>query len=105
MIYVTNKITGSPAGHQLPTYLKNVWIIDINGEEHITYQGTLDELNQHQNPRGKSKFKISICISKSYQREDIEDICYRFIKSHLRFHILKFVSQKNLSPKRKSVKL
>ena len=36
------QIPNSPAGRQLPTQAnKNVWIIDINEEEAITYQGAL----------------------------------------------------------------
>ena len=59
--YVTNIIPNSPAGNKLPTQAKrNVWIIAINGEEPITSQGALDELNRHQTPRGKYKVNISI---------------------------------------------
>ena len=44
--YVTDKIPYSPSSHQLPTQAtRNMWIIDINGEEPITSQGALDELN------------------------------------------------------------
>ena len=50
----------------------------FNEEEPITAQGTIDELNFHKTPRGKSKVRISLCIIKSYQRTDIEDIFYRF---------------------------
>ena len=39
---------------------------------------TLDELNSHQNPRGKSKFNISLFIRKNYQRIDLDEICSRF---------------------------
>ena len=49
-------------------------IIAINVEEPITSQGALDELNCHQNPRGKSKFRISLCKRKSYQITDLEEI-------------------------------
>ena len=38
----------------------------------------LDELNRNQNLRGKSKVKIILCISKSYQRTDIEKNRSRF---------------------------
>ena len=41
-------------------------------------QGTLDEINLHQNSCVKSKFNISICRIKSYQITDLEDILYRF---------------------------
>ena len=37
-----------------------MWIIDINGEEPITSQGVLDELNHHQNQLGKPNIHISI---------------------------------------------
>ena len=59
--YVTDTIPNSLAGHQLSTQDKqNVWIIAINGDELIPAQGALDELNLHQNPRGKSKVNISL---------------------------------------------
>ena len=60
--YITDTIPNPPAGCQLLTQDKrNVFIVSINVEEHITFQGSLDELNQHQTPRGKYKVKISIC--------------------------------------------
>ena len=67
-----------------------MWIVTINGEEPITAQGVLDELNRHQTPRGKSKIKISLCRRKSYQRTDLEEIRSRFdqvrpVVSHLEF--------------------
>ena len=62
--YINDTIPNSPAGCQIPTQAKlNMWIIYINGEDPITYQGVLDELNRYQSPRGKSKIKISLCIS------------------------------------------
>ena len=65
-----------------------MWIIDINGGEPMKAQGTLDELNQHQTPSGKSKVKISIHRRNIYRRTDLEDIHYRFyqvrpVVSHL----------------------
>ena len=73
--YITDTIPNSPASHQLPSQAKiNVWIIAINGEEPITYQGVLDELNNHKTPQGISKIKISLYIRNSYQRTYIEDI-------------------------------
>ena len=65
-----------------------MWIVAINGEEHITAQGVLYELNRHQTPRGKSNIKISLCRSKIYQRTDLEEILSRFyqvrpVVSHL----------------------
>ena len=63
----TNTIPNSPAGHHLPSQAKqNMWIVAINGEEPITAQVLLDELNGHQTPRGKSKIKIIFCRSNSY---------------------------------------
>ena len=77
--YITDTIPNFPAGHQLPSQAKqNVWIVAINGEEPITAQGVLDELNFHQTPRGKSKIKISLCRRKRYQRTDLEEIRSRF---------------------------
>ena len=101
--YITDTIPNSPSGHKLPIDpKKNVWIVHINGEDPITDQGALYELNCHQNPCGKSKVKISLCIIKSYQRTDLEEICSRFvpdlIKSDLWFHILDLVSQINIPP-------
>ena len=59
--FITDTIPNLSAGHKILSQAKhNVWIIDINGEELITYQGALDESNIHQNPRGKYKIKISI---------------------------------------------
>ena len=64
--YITDTIPDSPAGCQLTSQSKqNVWIVAINGEEPITAQGVLDELNSHQIPRGKSKIKIILCRRKS----------------------------------------
>ena len=65
-----------------------MWIVAINGGEPITAQGVLDELNRHQNPRGESKIKISLCRRKIYQRTDLEEIRSRFdqvrpVVSHL----------------------
>ena len=41
--YATDTIPNLPAVHQLPTQDKNIlWIIAINGEEPITYQGAPD---------------------------------------------------------------
>ena len=65
-----------------------MWIVAINGEEPITSQSVIDELNRHQTPQGKSKIKISLCRRKSYQRTDLEEICSRFdqvrpVVSHL----------------------
>ena len=49
--YITDTIPNSPTVHQLTTHVKlNGWIVYIKGEDHITYQGVLDELNLHQTP-------------------------------------------------------
>ena len=54
--YITDTIPKLTLGHQLPTqYKRNLWIIDINGEETITDQGSLDELNLHQNPTANQR--------------------------------------------------
>ena len=51
--YIINAIPNTPSSHQLPSQAKwNVWIIAINGEEPITAQGVLYELNHHQTTRG-----------------------------------------------------
>ena len=87
--YITDTIPNAPSGHQLLTQAKiNGWIIYINGEDPITAQDTIDELNHHQNLLEESKVNVSPCIRKSYQRTDIEEICSRFdqfrpIVSHL----------------------
>ena len=47
---VTDTIQNSLAGHQLTTQSeKYLWIVYINGEEPITDQGVIDELNLNQN--------------------------------------------------------
>ena len=89
--YITDIIPNSSVGHQLSTHAKgNMWIMDINREETITAYVSLDELNCHQNPRGKSKFKISLCRRNIHQRTDLEGISSRFdqiipVVSHLDF--------------------
>ena len=96
ILYITDTIQNPPASHQLLTKAKlNMWIISINGEEPITYQGELDELNSHKNTRGKSKVKISLCRRNIYYI-----IATNLIKSDLWFKILKFVSQRNLPHQR-----
>ena len=97
MPYVTDTIQNSPAGCQLPTPAKlNVWIIDNNGENLITYQGALDYLNIHQNPRGNPR-SIPVYEEGRATRENILKIFVPdSIKSDLWFHILKFVSHRNL---------
>ena len=55
-----------------------MWIIFINGEENITYQVTLNELNHRQTPRGKSKVNISLRRRNSYQKTDLVEIHYIF---------------------------
>ena len=65
--YITDTIPNSLSGHQLPSQAnRNVWIIDINGEDPITDQVVIDELNCHQTPQGKSRINISLCRRKSY---------------------------------------
>ena len=53
---------------------KNVRIISINGEDPITSQGAIDELNLHKPPHGKSKVNITVCRRQSYQIKDLEDM-------------------------------
>ena len=56
-----SSIPNEPYGNQLKKQAKKyVWIIYINIEETIKYQGVLDYPQSHQTQRGKSKFKISI---------------------------------------------
>ena len=55
-----------------------MWSIAINGQETITYQGTIDEINLHQTPCGKYKVNISLCRRKIHQITDLEYICSRF---------------------------
>ena len=77
--YITDTIPNSPASHQLPTQIKrNVSIISMSGEEPITSQSDLDEINRHQNPHGKSKVDISLFGRKSYQITYLKDIQYIF---------------------------
>ena len=69
-------------------------IISINGEEIITAQGALDELNFHQTPHRKPKAKIIPCRSKIYQRKYNEYIRSRFdqvrpVVSHLEVRLPK----------------
>ena len=93
--YITDTIPNSPAGNKLPTQAKwNVCIIATNGEDPITAQGDLDELNFRQTPRGKSKVNISLCKRKSYQITDLEEIRYQFdqfrpVVSHLEVRLPK----------------
>ena len=76
---INDTIPNLPSGNPFPTHTKlNVWIIAINGEEPITAQGVLDEINHHQSTHGKSKVKISLFRRKIYQRTDFEEIHSRF---------------------------
>ena len=53
--FVADTIPNFPTGRQLPTQAKrNLGIIAINGEDNSTVEYALDELNRHQNWRGKS---------------------------------------------------
>ena len=51
-----------------------MWIVAINGEDIITDQDPLDELQHHHNQSGKYKVNMSIFRSKSYKRTYIEYI-------------------------------
>ena len=71
-----------------------MWIVAINGEETITTQGALDELNRHQTPRVKSNIKIGLCRRKSYQWTYFEEIRSIFdqvrpVVSHLEVRLQK----------------
>ena len=55
-----------------------MWIVDIIGEEPITAQCVLDELNFHQTPQGKCTIKISLFRRKIYQRIDLKEIRSKF---------------------------
>ena len=59
--YIIDIITNLRASRQLPTQAKqNMWVVAINGEDSLTTQGAIDELNKHQTPRRKSKVNISL---------------------------------------------
>ena len=59
--YITDTIPNSLDCHQHPSQAnRNVWIIAINGEETITDQGVLDEINCHQATREKSNININL---------------------------------------------
>ena len=91
--YISDTIPNSPAGHQPPSQAKRkFWIIYINGQEPITAQVVLGELNRHQNPQGKPKIKIILCIRKSNARTYLERIYSRFdqvrpLVSHIEVHL------------------
>ena len=93
--YITNTTPNSPASHQLTAKARRkMWIIYINGEEPITDKGALNEVNCHQNTRGKPKFKISIKRRKCYQSTYLEEIRSRFcqvrpVVSHIEIHLPK----------------
>ena len=75
--------------------------ITINWEESIIAKGALDELNSHKNTRGKSKVKISLCIWKSYQRTDLEEICSIFDQLRSVFLYLEVsLLEKPMTPKK-----
>ena len=69
-------------------------IVAINGEDPITAQDVLVELNRNQTPREKSKIKTRLCRRKSYQITDLEEIRSRFdqvrpVVSHLEVRLPK----------------
>ena len=77
-----------------------MWIVAINGEEPITAQGALDEINSHQTPRGKSKVNISLFRRKIYQRTDLEEICSIFDQVRpVVLHIEAHLTKKPLTPR------
>ena len=76
-----------------------MWIIDINGEEEITYQGALDELHHHQTQCGESKVNISLWRRKRYQSTYLEDIWSRFYQVRpLVSHLVVRLPDKPISP-------
>ena len=80
---------------------KNVWNISINIEESITYQGSLDEMQNYQNQYGTSNFKISLYRRKIYQRIDIEKIRSRFYQVRPVFlHPGVSFPEKHMTPKK-----
>ena len=97
---VIDKIPNSPDSHHLLTqYKKNVWIVAINGEDTITEQVTLDEIQKHKTQSVKYKFNISIFIRKSYQMTDLEWIWSMFdqvipVVSHIEVNL----PEKHIAP-------
>ena len=77
-----------------------MWIVYINGEETITAQGSIGDIQQHQNKRGNPKL-ISVYVEEIATIVQILNIFGPdLINSYLWFHILNFVSQRNLLPQR-----
>ena len=79
-----------------------MWTVAINREEPIIAQGSLDDLNRHQTPRGQYKVNISLCKRQIYQRTYIEEIHSIFnqvipVVSNIEFHFPeKPLTQKNI---------
>ena len=71
-------------------------IVTINGEEPITSQGVLDELNRHQTPRGKSNTRSVYVEGRATKEQILKKFSLDLIKLDLWSHILKFLSQRNL---------
>ena len=83
-MYTTDTIPNSTADNQLPTQAKqNVWIININGKEPITYQFELDELNRHQNPRGDPSSRLFYAEGKATREHILKIFAPYLIKSDL----------------------
>ena len=73
-----------------------MWIVAINGEESITAQGVLDEINSHQTPRGNQISRLAYAEGRATKEQILRKFALDLIKSDLWSHILKFVSQRNL---------
>ena len=82
--YIADTIKNARAGHQLPSQAqRNLWIVAINGEEHITFQVMLDGNNNHQTPRGNI---ISIAVyaeGRAIKHQILEIFAPDLIKSDL----------------------
>ena len=72
--YVSNANPNSLA-FNLQHRLRKMCGYSFIGEETITSQGKLDEINTHKTSRGKSKVNIILCIIKIYHSKYLEYIC------------------------------
>ena len=98
--YILDKITNSPAGHQLPKKSKNVQIISIYVQEPITNKGALSGLQHYQTKQGKYKAKIFLCRRKIYQLTDIETLWSRLYRTRpVVSHLEVILPQKHKVPK------
>ena len=77
-----------------------MWIFAINGEEPITAQGVLAELNLHQTLRGNQRSRSAYAEGPATKEHILKKFALDLIKSDLWSHILNFVSQRNLRHQR-----